>query len=334
MVLSFEFFLSLFFVFLSSFVLTYLVTPVLIRKITARGLTGRDMNKLMGKPVAEIGGIAPLLGISLGIIVAIFVSTYLGFFEFDLTILFAAFLTIFMVGFIGVIDDLIGWKKGIRQWQHALFPLFAALPLMAIQAGTDFLVLPFIGPVSIGIFYSLLLVPLGITGASNAFNMLAGFNGLEAGLGIIIISTLSLIAFMTGYPEALIIGIAIIAALLAFLRYNWFPAKVFGGDSLTLMIGAAIATISIIGNMEKVAITLIGLHWIELVFKGRYKFQTESFGIPQKNGTLKAPKKIGSFTHFLLSIHPMKEQQLVLVILGLQVILSVVVLFLFFFALF
>ena len=326
--------ISLIGVFVFSFIITFLITPVLIRKMLGRGLIGKDLNKLKPVPVAELGGISIILGVSLGVIVAIFISTYLGLLQFDLTILLASFITIILVGFIGIIDDLIGWKKGIRQWQHALFPLFAALPLMAIQAGTDSLVLPFVGVVSLGIFYSLILVPLGITGASNAFNMLAGFNGLEAGLGVIIISTLTLIAYMTGYTEAVIIGVAIVAALLAFLKYNWFPAKVFGGDSLTLMIGASIATLSIIGNMEKIGISLIGLYWVELVFKSKHKFQSENFGIPQKDGTLKPNPRGGSLTHFIMGLRPFTEKQLVITFLGLQLLISFIVFFLFFFEMF
>lgn len=321
-------------VFVSSFVLTYLVTPVLIRKMVQRGLTGRDMNKDGRPEVAEMGGISILLGISLGVITSIFLGTYFKLMDFNLTILLASFLTILLVGFIGVIDDLIGWRKGIRQWQHALFPVFAALPLMAVQAGTDFVILPFIGAASLGVLYSLILVPLGITGASNAFNMLAGFNGLEAGLGAIIISTLSIIALMTGKTEALIIGVAVLAALLAFLRYNWYPARVFGGDSLTLMIGASIAAISIIGNMEKVGMALIALHWVELVFKARHRFQSECFAIPQKDGRLSPDPRGGSLTHFILNIKRMTEQQLVLTLLGAQAVISTVVFVMFYYKLF
>lgn len=326
--------ISVLVIFLASFFLTNFVLPMLIRRMNARGITGKDMNKLSQPDVAELGGIGPILGISFGVIIAIFLSTYLGLLKLNLTILFASFLTIFLVCFIGVIDDIIGWRKGIRQWQHALFPVFAALPLMAVNAGTDFLVLPFIGPVNIGILYSLLLVPLGITGASNAFNMLAGMNGLEAGLGVIIVSTLSLIAYLTGHSEALIIGVAIVGALLAFLRFNWFPARVFGGDSLTLMIGASIATISIIGNMEKIGISLIALHWAELAFKAKHRFQSESFGIPQKDGRLAPDPKGGSLTHFVLRWRMMTEKNLVLTLLGAQVVISAIVFGLYYFKLF
>lgn len=325
---------SILMVFLSSFFLTMIVTPVMIRKMLKRGLVGKDMNKLGHPRIAEMGGISIILGVSLGIITATFMSTYLGLLELDLALLFASFLTIILVGFIGVIDDLVGWRKGIRQWQHALFPLFAALPLMAVNAGTQHLVLPFYGYVSLGLLYSLVLVPIGITGASNAFNMLAGFNGLEAGLGVIIVSTLSLIAFLTGKPEALIIGIAVIGALLAFLKYNWFPAKVFGGDSLTMLIGASIATISIIGNMEKVGISLIALHWVELVFKARNKFQTECFGIPQKDGTLAPDPRGGSLTHVMMRLGRFSEKTVVLNFLAVQLLVSVVVFLLFYYKLF
>lgn len=326
--------ISLAAVFIFSFILTYVSAPVMIRKLTRRGIVGKDMNKYEKPEIAEMGGISPMLGFSLGIITAIFISTYLGYLKLNLAILLASFLTIFLVGFIGVIDDLIGWRKGIRQWQHAMFPLFAALPLMAVQAGTDFLVFPFLGPVNTGIFYSLILVPIGITGASNAFNMLAGFNGLEAGLGIIIVSTLSFIALLTGKTEALILGIALIGALIAFLRYNWFPAKVFGGDSLTLMIGASIAAISIVGNMEKVAVVIIALHWVELILKAGRKFQSESFGIPNKHNLLEPDPRGGSLTHFVMSLKPMTEKSVVLTILGMQTVICLIVFGMFYFKLF
>ncbi len=328
------FILSIAAVFALSFAITYAITPVMIRKMAARGITGKDMNKLARPEVAEMGGISILLGVSLGIITATFISTYLGYLKADLAILFASFLTIILVGFIGVIDDLIGWRKGIRQWQHALFPLFAALPLMAVNAGTHDIIIPFLGSVQLGAFYSLLLVPIGITGASNAFNMLAGFNGLEAGLGIIIVSTLSVIAALYGEPEALIIGVAIVGALLAFLRYNWFPAKVFGGDSLTMMIGAGIATISIVGNMEKVGVAIIALYWIEFALKAKGKFQGESFGIPQKYGYLAPHPKGGSLTHIMMSLGNFTEVQVVRRFLALQLAISAAVFIMFYYRLF
>ncbi len=328
---------------ISSFLITNYVLPLWIDRMKKRGMTGKDLNKA-GKPeIAELGGIPVWLGISLAIMLAIFFSTYLHWIEFNLTHLLAGFATIFLVCFLGVIDDLIGWKDGIRQWQHALIPLLAALPLMAIKIGNPAIkipflgllpnefMIPFFGIVSFGVIYSLFLVPIGVTGASNATNMLAGLNGLEAGLGAIIALTLLIISFLYGQVESTIIAAAMLGALIGFLRYNWFPAKVFGGDGLTLMIGAGIATIVILGNMEKIGVLLMALFFVELFLKARYKMQVESFGVLQKNGVLKAPvKKSGSLTHAIMNLGHFNEKQIVLRILALQAVVSIVAFLVFF----
>ncbi len=316
-----------------SFAVVFLMTPFIIERMQKRGLTGKDMNKCNKPEVAEMGGISVIFGLAFGIIAAIFCFTYLKMIRFDLTLLLAALLTVLLVGFIGIVDDLIGWRSGIRQWQHALFPLFAALPLMAARAGTNIINLPFFGLVPFGIYYSLILVPIGITGAANAFNMLAGFNGLEAGLGIISALALLIIAVSTNHFEAAVLLAALCGALAAFLLYNWFPAKIFGGDSLTLMNGAAIAAASIIGDMEKIGIMVTAIFFVELFLKARHMFQAQSFGIPKKDGTLSADPKLGSLTQvvLLLGKGKRKEKDVTLTILAIQAIVCVVVLLLFFF---
>ena len=178
-----------------SFLTTIIIMPHFIRRMHKQGFVGKDMNKFNQPKIAELGGVVTFLGFSFGLLFAIFLSTYLSAFNIELSILLAGFCTIALIVFVGFIDDIIGWKKGIRQWQHALFPIIAALPLMAIAVGQTTMNLPLIGTVDFGIFYALIIIPIGVTGASNAFNMLAGFNGLEAGQGIILTSTLTIIAF-------------------------------------------------------------------------------------------------------------------------------------------
>ncbi len=280
-----------------------------------------------------MGGIAVWLGFSAAIMLSIFFYSYTNSFELNLTILLAGFSTIAMVGFLGLVDDLIGWKNGMRQYQHALIPMFAALPLMAINIDAEPFFIPFIGYVGFGIYYSLVLVPIGITGASNATNMLAGLNGLEAGLGFLIIGTMAALAFLSGSMEAAIIGISLLGALLGFLYFNRFPAKLFGGDSLTLMAGAGIAAIAIIGDLEKIGILLMALFFAELVFKARHKFQSESFGLPQKNGALKPDPKGGSLTHWVMRRGKFTEPRVVLIILAMQAVICLTVFLLSFFQL-
>ncbi len=311
------------------FVGTLNVLPFIIHRMTLQGIIGKDMNKF-GKPqVAEMGGTAIVFGFSLSVLLAVFLYSFAKRFipfSIELGVLFAGFSTILLMGFLGVFDDLIGWKKGIRQYQHALVPLFAALPLVAIRAGVTKMALPLVGVVDFGIFYALILIPIGITGAANAMNMLAGLNGLEAGLGALVSATLLLISIFEGQYEAAIIMAALLGALIAFLRFNWFPAKIFPGDATTLMVGAGIATASIIGNMERIGVMLLVLFFVEFVLKARMRFQGESFGIPQKDGTLKAPEKTSSLTHWIMKRGRFSEKQVVLVLLGMQLAVCLIVL--------
>ncbi|MEK6958752.1 MAG: glycosyltransferase 4 family protein [archaeon] len=309
-----------------------LIMPPFIRRMHKQDFVGKDMNKYSKPAIAELGGVVVFLGFALGIFSSMFLSTYLQSFSLDFTLLFAGFATIAMIAFVGFIDDIIGWKKGIRQWQHALFPILAALPLMAISAGDTTMTLPFVGLVNLGIIFPLVIIPLGITGASNAFNMLAGFNGLEATQGILITATLTIIALITGNMTAAILGLAMIGALIAFLRFNWFPAKIFGGDSLTLMVGANIAVMSIIGNMEIAGVILISLYFIEFIIKAKHKFQSECFGLPQKSGKLSYNPKGGSLTHLVLRMgkNNLTEPQVTIIISIFQLSICIITLAIFF----
>jgi UDP-N-acetylglucosamine--dolichyl-phosphate N-acetylglucosaminephosphotransferase len=310
---------------------TLIIMPPFIRRMRAQKFFGKDMNKYGFPKVAELGGVVVFLAFAIGLFSAIFITTYLNAFPIELSFLLSGFSTIAVIAFIGFIDDIIGWKKGIKQWQHALLPTIAALPLMAISAGHTTMTIPFFGPIELGIIYSLLIIPIGITCAANAFNMLAGFNGLEAGQGIILTATLTIIAFFSGQTTAMILGLAMIGALIGFMKYNYFPAKIFGGDSLTLIIGANLAVMSIIGNMETYAVLLFALFYIEFLIKAKHKMKSECFGIPNKEGLLKANPKGGSITQLILTLKPMKETKVTLTILGAQTIIAIIVLTIFLF---
>ena len=311
---------------LIAFLTVVVIAPRFIKRMYEQGLTGKDMNKYNKPLVAELGGIVVFLGFIFGVFGILFFSTYISALTLDLSILFAGLCTITIISFIGFVDDVIGWKKGIRQWQHAIFPVAAALPLMTIAIGETTIMLPFIGNINFGIIYSLILIPIGITGASNAFNMLAGFNGLEAGQGILLTLTLTIIALITTQYTAAVLGIAMIGALMAFLVFNWFPAKIFGGDSLTLMIGANLAVISIIGHMEIIGTILISLFVIEFLIKAKHKLKSECFGIPKKDGTLSANPNGGSVTQFILKLGKgkMTEVKLVLSVLTIQAVVCII----------
>jgi len=83
----------------------------------------------------------------------------------------------------------------------------------------------------------------------NFTNMLAGFNGLEIGTGMIAAFGISVLAYLANAQISFVTASAMFGALLAFLYYNKYPAKVFPGDVGTLIIGAALFTAILFGKL-------------------------------------------------------------------------------------
>lgn len=271
-------------VFLVAFLASMSVLPSVMRKLTASGIIGKDINK-PGKPeVPEMGGIVIVIGFVAGVLFAIAINTF--FYNSDLfssDSILAALATVLIMALIGIFDDLFD----MRQWVKALLPLAAAIPLMALQVGVTTMHIPFIGTVDFGIFYALLLVPLGVAVTSNLTNMLAGFNGCEAGMGIVMMAALSTIALTNGRIEMAVLSLSLLGALLAFIRFNWYPAKLFIGDIGTLSIGAVLASAVIVGNLESAGAILVIPFVIDFFIKLPNRFP-KTFG-EFRNGKLYAP---------------------------------------------
>ncbi|MEM2954433.1 MAG: glycosyl transferase family 4 [Candidatus Nanoarchaeia archaeon] len=310
-----------------TFSLTYELTKIWIKIAKSRNLVGTDMNKLDKKECAEAGGIAVILALTFGLFGYVFLKTYLFHSETHFINVLAIINTILLAGFLGFIDDVLGWKKGLSQWQKPLLTIPIALPLAVLGIGMQELILPFLGKIEVGLLFPLFFVPLAIVGASNGFNMLAGLNGLEAGMGAIILGALTLL-LAKGTPWlALISGLAC-ASLICFLMFNWYPAKVFPGNSLTYAVGALIGIVAILSEYTKAAILLFLPYFLELFLKARCKFKGESFGIPQKDGSLKPPEKICSLTHIFMKFAK-TEKRTVLGILSFELVLAFLVIILY-----
>lgn len=318
-----------------SFLVTFITLPYWIKRALKAELVGIDMNKRKKPKIAEVGGITVIAGILAGILMYIAIKTfYFKSMQFVIETL-AIVCTILIITLIGLIDDILGWKIGLRQYQKPILCLLAAIPLAVINAGESTITLPFIGTINVGLLYPLLIVPIAITGAANGFNMLAGYNGLEAGMGIIILSTLGLFQIRNlGYIDIVWVGIiafSAVAALIAFFIYNKFPARVFPGDTLTYSIGAIIASVAILGNIERIALILFLPYFIELILKMRGGLRKESFALPQKDNSLDI-KGIYGLEHLVIKIlkkiKPSKkvyEKDVVYSILIFEILLSAIV---------
>jgi UDP-N-acetylglucosamine--dolichyl-phosphate N-acetylglucosaminephosphotransferase len=286
-----------------AFLSTLLITPYWIRRVKKADLIGRDVNKYNKPLVSEMGGIAVVAGFLISVLFYIGIKTFYFHTSQNLVEIFALLSTVLIITTIGFIDDILGWKIGLKQWQKPVLCLFAAVPLMVINAGNTTMAVPIIGSINFGWIYPLLLIPIAISGASNGFNMIAGYNGLETGMGIIILSALGILSYSAGKTWLAFIVFCMVFALLAFLIFNKYPAKVFPGNVLTYSVGALIASVAILGNIERAAIILFIPYFIELILKARGKFQKESFAKPNKDNSLELlyPKTYG-LEHLMLKI--------------------------------
>jgi UDP-N-acetylglucosamine--dolichyl-phosphate N-acetylglucosaminephosphotransferase len=313
-----------------SFLATLFFTRKWIPVAKRVGLVGKDANKPSKPEVAEMGGVAVMAGILGGILFYISLNTFiLNQVQFNLA-LFATLSTILIIAFVGIIDDLLGWKMGLSQLQKPLLTIPAALPMMVINAGHSSISLPIVGFVSLGILYPILFVPIGIIGASNGFNMLAGYNGLEAGMGLIIISAISSVAYFTGSAYVALVGAITAAALVAFLIFNWYPAKIFPGNTFTYMIGAIIACLAILANAEKLAIVAFIPYYIDFMLKARSRMKAEEFGKVQPDGSLLKPyEKYYGLPHVMIgAISKLKgkayERDVVLTIFIIEIVCVII----------
>ena len=217
--------------------------------------------KKQGTPTT--GGVFIIVATILGSIIALAMNQSLD------TEAFIILLTLLFYTFEGFQDDYLKIKgkkndgmsakgKLLRQIAIALLP---TLYLMMTKSGaTDVAIGHY--SLHLGWLYPIFAVFV-ITGASNAYNLTDGLDGLAASTGTFAFSACALIAYFSGYPEAAIISACLAGALVGFLKYNKPKAEVFMGDTGSLAIGGLLGTVAILGKFEILLILIAGVFVME-----------------------------------------------------------------------
>lgn len=320
-----------------SFLLSFYALPKWIKKCREVGFLWEDMNKVSkNKNIAASGGIIVVISFVVGVLSYIAIKTFIIGGDGEITKIFALLTVILILALVGFVDDVLGWTfRGLSIRFRLFLAFMASIPLVVINAGSEIINVPFFGVMDLGFYYPLLLIPIGIAGAATTYNFLAGFNGLESGQGIIILSFLSFVAYKTGNPWLSVVGLCMVASLIVFYFYNKFPAKVFPGDILTYSIGALIACMAILGNFEKIAVFVFIPYIIETFLKLRGNLTKQSFGKVNEDGSLELPYgKIYGMTHLSLKIlkkfkNKVYEKEVVYLIFAIQILICFLALFIF-----
>jgi len=316
-------------IFFFSLFVSYFLTSYLSKKMKKVGIAGKDMNK-KGKPkVAEMGGIGFVGAFVGGVLLALMLYTFgITALKINTIFILAALLSVLAVSYMGVVDDLISLPK----WLKAFLPLLAAVPLVAVSAaGSTSLQIPFIGEIDFGLFYIFVLIPVGLAVAANLTNMLAGFNGLEAGMGIVIFSVMGLIALAHGNDDMAVLFIPMLGSLIGFFFNNKYPAKIFPGDVGNLAIGATLAAGVIIGNLESAGAILMVPYTIDFFIKAWNGFPSTKWWGKIKDGKLYPFEgKVRGFAQLIMKLaNGITEKNLVLFFIIIEAIFGLVVITLF-----
>jgi UDP-GlcNAc:undecaprenyl-phosphate GlcNAc-1-phosphate transferase len=95
---------------------------------------------------------------------------------------------------------------------------------------------------------------LWIIGVSNAVNLIDGLDGLAGGVSAIAALTMGIVALLQGQAEVTIVALVLVAAIMGFLPYNFYPAKTFMGDGGSNFLGFTLACLAIMGTAKSAAL--------------------------------------------------------------------------------
>ncbi len=211
--------------------------------------------KKQGTPTT--GGVFIVVAIMLGAVIALALAQRLT------TEAFIILLTLLFYTFAGFQDDYIKIKgkgndgltargKLLRQIAIGLLPTLYIM--MTNSTATDLTVGSFV--IHLGWLYPVFAVFV-ITGASNAYNLTDGLDGLASSTGVFAFIACALVGFIHGEYEGAIIAATVAGALLGFLKYNKPKAEVFMGDTGSLALGGLLGTLAVMGKFE-ILLILIG----------------------------------------------------------------------------
>ena len=230
-----------------SFIITFLAVPVILQVAEKKKLYDiPDERKLHTRPVASLGGV----GIFGGFLLASLLSVQ-GYLHPEFQYFFAAALVIF---FLGLKDDLMilsATKKFIGQ----IIAASILIHLGGIRLDSMF---GLFGFEQLPEGFALALSYLTIIVIINSFNLIDGVDGLAASLGILTMLVFGTYFFAVNYQAYALFSFSMAGALAAFLIFNHHPARIFMGDSGSLLIGLvnAILVIKFINVAHEPAVAL------------------------------------------------------------------------------
>ena len=277
--------------------LTFVFTRAAIPLLARMGMTGVDLHKAEKTEVVEMAGIGIVLGI---LATAAIVSVPLG-----IKAAWLVFAVVLVMAAIGAFDDVFE-IRGRTKFSLSLIGSTAVLCMNRPEAS------PILGDLIPSSLLGLVM-GLAVSVSANAVNILAGFNGLEAGTTAIAALAVLGMSAVGSMPEGAFLSCSLAGACLSFLYFNKYPSRAFPGDIGTLTMGGVLGLSALLAKAELVLPLILAPHLVELFCKVRNRFAPKSVTGHSRigpDGRL-IPGSCWAFVHFLMVHFPSDERHLV-----------------------
>jgi UDP-GlcNAc:undecaprenyl-phosphate GlcNAc-1-phosphate transferase len=220
-----------------AFAIVVLLTPAVGGMARMLGAVDRpDSRRLNRRPIPRLGGLAIFLGIVVPALAFLDLSG-----ETRGVLLGAACATV-----VGAVDDF----RGLSPPTKLAGQVAAAAIPPAFGVWIDHITFPFLGVLDIPAWIGIPVSIVFIVAVMNMVNFLDGLDGLAAGVCGIAGVTYAILALSLGKPDPAILSAIVAGSCLGFLRHNFFPARIFMGDSGAMCLGFILAAVSIQGLLK------------------------------------------------------------------------------------
>ncbi|MFD2970880.1 glycosyltransferase family 4 protein [Peribacillus deserti] len=229
-------------------ILSLLITPLVIRFSLMVGAADKpNSRKVHAKVMPSAGGLAIFISF---VAVYLIMTPYFPFEEYNQVAILAGAFVIVLFGLMDDIHEMKARTKLIGQIAAALIVVYWG----GIQV--EYINLPFGGQLDFGVL-SIPITIIWIVGITNTINLIDGLDGLAAGVSSFALLAISGMALIMDDMFVAIIALIVTGSTLGFLKFNFFPAKVFMGDTGALFLGYIISVLSLLGFKNVTFISLV-----------------------------------------------------------------------------
>jgi UDP-GlcNAc:undecaprenyl-phosphate GlcNAc-1-phosphate transferase len=223
-----------------AFLIVVLLTPAVGQMARRLGVVDPvEGRRIHQQPIPRLGGLA----IFFGIFVPALAFLDLGR-ETRGVLLGAAIATL-----VGAVDDF----RGLDPWIKLGGQVLAAAVTVSFDVWVDHFTFPFLGVQELSPWVGMPLTVVWLVAIMNMVNFLDGMDGLAAGICAISGATFAVIALSLGKPDPAVLSAIVAGACIGFLRHNFYPARIFMGDSGALALGFVLGAVAVQGLLKTAA---------------------------------------------------------------------------------